>query len=92
MRQNKPPPVKSAWYMYHAGTSLTKLLSNLSAKSLDTFKCYQPISSHNASTCNDPKFYKQRSAKWFNAHKGKINSSKAATALGWYGKTAMLDY
>ena len=36
--QNKPTPVKNAWYQ--AGTSLTKLLSNLSVQNLDDFKCY----------------------------------------------------
>ena len=29
---------------------------------------------------------------WFNARKAKIKGSKAATALGWYGRKAMLDY
>ena len=88
--QNKPPSVKSAWYQ--AGTSLTKLLNNLHVKGLDDFKCYKPISSETTSDSDDPKYYQQRSAKWFNARKGKINGSKAATALGWYGRKAMLDY
>ena len=62
-------------------------------KSVDDFQYYKSISSENSSTCNyDPKFYKQRTAEWFNARKGKINGSKAATALGWYGKKAMNDY
>ena len=33
-----------------------------------------------------------RGGQWFNSLKGKINRSKASTALGWYGKKAMLDY
>ena len=91
LKQNKPPVVKPAWYQ--TGTSLVKLLGNLSVKSVDDFQYYKSISSENSSTCNyDPKFYKQRTAEWFNARKGKINGSKAATALGWYGKKAMNDY
>ena len=91
LKQNKPPVVKPAWY--HTGTSLVKLLGNLSVKSVDDFQYYKSISSENSSTCNyDPKFYKQRTAEWFNARKGKISGSKAATALGWYGKKAMNDY
>ncbi|KAL9951170.1 hypothetical protein ACROYT_G043787 [Oculina patagonica] len=87
--QNIPPAVKRTWYS--DTTSLTKLLSTLTAKNLDDFKCYKPIPK-SSSTNNDPRFYKQRDEKWFNARKGKINGSKAATALGWYGKKAMLDY
>ena len=41
--KNKPPTVKKTWY--HAGISLPRLLSTLSQKSLDYFKCYKPISS-----------------------------------------------
>ena len=90
LKQNKPPVVKPAWYQ--TGTSLVKLLGNLSVKSLDDFQYYKSISSENSSNLNDPKFYKQRSSEWLNAHKGKINGSKAATALGWFGKKAMNDY
>ena len=85
--KNKPPTVKKTWY--HAGISLPRLLSTLSQKSLDYFKCYKPISS---TASNDPKYFKQRSTPWFEARKGIINASKAATALGWYGKKAMTDY
>ena len=81
--------MKPAWYQ--TGTSLVKLLGNLSVKSPDDFQYYKSISAENSSNY-DPKFYKQRSAEWFNARKGKINGSKAATALGWYGKKAMNDY
>ena len=87
--QNKPPAVKRTWYS--DTTSLAKLLGTLKAKKLDDFKCYKPIP-ESSSTGNDPRYYKQRDVKWFNARKGKINGSKAATALGWYGKKAMLDY
>ena len=41
---------------------------------------------------SDPTFCKQKTAEWFNVCKGKINGSKAVTALGWYGKKAMNDY
>ena len=85
--QNKPPTVKKTWY--HAGISLPRLLSTLSQKSLDHFQCYKPISS---TASNDPKYFKQRSTKWFEVRKGIINASKAATALGWYRKKAMTDY
>ena len=79
LKQNKPPVVKPAWYQ--TCTSLVKLLGNLSVKSVDDFQYYKSISCENSSTCNyDPKFYKQRTAEWFNARKGKINGSKAATA------------
>ena len=81
--------MKPAWYQ--TGTSLVKLLGNLSVKSPDDFQYYKSISAENSSNY-DPKFYKQRSAEWFNAHKGKINGSKAATGLGWYGKKAMNNY
>ena len=73
--QNKPPTVKKTWY--HAGISLPRLLSTLSQKSLDHFQCYKPISS---TASNDPKYFKQRSTKWFEVRKGIINASKAATA------------
>ena len=39
-----------------------------------------------------PNILQPKSAEWFNVRKGKINGSKAATALGWYGKKAMNDY
>ena len=89
LMQNRPPTVKSTWYP--ASTSLTKMLSALTAETLEDFKCYEPIPESSGRN-EDPRFYKQRSEKWFNARKGKINGSKAATALGWYGKKAMLDY
>ena len=85
--KNKPPTVNEAWY--HAGISLPRLLSTLSQKSLDYFKCYKSISS---TASNYPKYFKQRSTQWFEACKGIINASKAATALEWYGKKAMTDY
>lgn len=87
--QNRPPAVKCTWYP--ADTSLTKMLSNLTAKKLEDFKCYEAIPTLSSSN-DDPRFYKQRSDNWFKARKGRINGSKAATALGWYGKKAMLDY
>ena len=86
---NIPPAVKRKWYS--DTTSLTKLLSTLTAKNLDDFKCYKPIPK-SSSTNNDGRFYKQWDEKWFNARKGKINGSKAATALRWYGERAMLVY
>ena len=43
-----------------------------------------------SSSNGDPRFYKQRSDKWFHARKGKRNESKAATALEWYGKIKSL--
>ena len=89
IKQNQPPIVKRTWYP--DSTSLAKLLSTLTAKSLGDFKCYEPIPT-SPSTNDDPIYYKQRSVKWFNARKAKINGSKAATTLGWYGKKAMLDY
>ena len=58
---------------------------------MKTFKSYEPIPESSSSN-GDPRFYKQRSDTWFNARKAKIKGSKAATALGWYGKKAMLDY
>ena len=89
--QNKPPAVKPTWYT--AGTSLAKMLTTLTVKSLDDCNCYEPIPvSSTCSTYDDSRYYKQRGGKWFSARKGKINGSKAATALGWYGKKAMLDY
>jgi len=87
--QNRPSAVKRTWYP--ASAPLTKVLSTFTAKKLEDFKCYEPIPASSRSN-DDPRFYKQRGDKWFNAHKGKINGSKAATALGWYGKKAMLDY
>ena len=87
--QNRPPAVKHTWYS--ASASLTKMLGTLTAKKLKDFKCYEPIPASSSGN-DDPRFYKQRSDKCFNASKGKINGSKAATALGWYGKKAMLDY
>ena len=69
------------------------MLTTLTVKSLDDFNCYEPIPvSSTCSTYDDSRYYKQRGDKWFSARKGKINGSKAATALGWYGKKAMLDY
>ena len=47
-----------------------------------TNQCLQNL----MSSSGDPKFYKQRTAEWFNAKKGKIDGRKVATALGWYGK------
>ena len=87
--ENRPPTIKNTWYP--SGTSLAKLLSTLTAKPLDDFTCYKQLST-SPSSDGDPRFYKQRSVQWFNSRKGKINGSKAATALGWYGKRAMLDY
>ena len=81
-KQIKPPVVKSA--CYQTSTSLAKLFGNLSLKSLDDFEFYKSISSENSSNY-DSKFHKQRTAEWFNAHKGKISGRKAAEALGWYG-------
>ena len=43
VKQNIPPTVKPTWYQN--GTSLVKLLGNLSTKNLDDFKCYKSISS-----------------------------------------------
>ena len=34
----------------------------------------------------------KKTAEWFSVRKGIINGTKAATALGWYGKKAMNDY
>ena len=89
IKQNKPPAIKHTWYP--ASTSLAKLLGTLKSKSVNDFKCYQPIPT--LPPCDDdPPFYRQRSGQWFNSRKGKINGSKASTALGWYGKKAMLNY
>ena len=60
-------------------------------KSTSDFKCYKSLTSK-TSNHSDPIFYKQKTAEWFIVRKGKINGSKAATALGWYGKKAMSDY
>ena len=89
IKQNKPPAIKHTWYP--DGTSLAKLLGTLKSKSVNDFKCYQPIPTPPPRD-DDPRFYRQRSGQWFNSRKGKINGSKASTALGWYGKKAMLDY
>ncbi len=70
-------------------TALTKILSNLSGKSLDDIKFVQPFSYDIASVCDDPKFYKQKDVVFY-GYKGIINGSKAATALGKYGKKARL--
>jgi len=35
---------------------------------------------------------KKGSFEWFNSWIAKISGSKAATAVGWYGKKVMLDY
>ena len=66
-----------------------KAIKYFITKSLDHFQCYKPISS---TASNDPKYFKQRSTKWFEVRKGIINASKAATSLGWYGKKGMTDY
>ena len=69
------------------------MLTTLTVKSLGDFNCYEPIpvSSSTRSTYDDSRYYKQRGVKWFSARKGKINGRNAATALGLYGKKAMLD-
>ena len=58
LKQNKPPVVKPAWH--HTGTSLEKLLGNLSVKSLDDFQYYKSISSENSSNY-DPKLQTKNS-------------------------------
>ena len=89
IKQNKPPAIKHTWYP--ASISLGELLGTLKSKSVNDFKCYQAIPT--PPPCDDdPRFYIQRSGQWFNSREGKINGSKATTALGWYGKKAMLDY
>lgn len=40
----------------------------------------------------DERFIQQGSATWKQARKGKINGSKAASALGWRGRQEMIDY
>ena len=84
----KPPLPKRAWY--YPGTTLPKLLSTLDYCNLSIFKCYEPVSL--SKTVSDPRFFKQKGESWFIARKRKISGSKAATALGWHGKMAMLDY
>ena len=40
----------------------------------------------------DERFLQQGSDAWKQARKGKINGSKAASALGWKGRQEMIDY
>ena len=41
IKRNKPPAINHTWYP--ASTSLVKLLGTLKSKSVNDFKCYQPI-------------------------------------------------
>ena len=79
-------PEKMIWY--HPSSALPKMIGMLDSCDLDTNNTYVPLSVDNSHS----KTTKQGSDQWFNYRKGKINGSKAAVSLGWYGKPAMENY
>jgi hypothetical protein len=74
-----PPLPKRAWY--YPGSTIPNLISTLDSCDLSNFKYYESLSP--SENVTQPRFFKQRSEKWFNARKGKINGSKAATVDYW---------
>lgn len=79
-------PAKKMWY--HPGSTLPKIIGMLNDHDL-----YKNVNFVTLKTDESfPETTKQRSDKWLIYRKGKINGSKSAVSLGWFGKPMMEGY